>query len=203
MTTKIKKEDLHWVYQSMINWRELAKDKTKLKHVLSQGDNTFYFLKGQVSKDNIHAYLGIFNNNIFLHFVPNSSDIVENFKNGQELPSYIQSSIGNSEIIIGGWIETEEALKRIENWNDEKLRNDVLETNDLHRSFFIPNNNFEGNIPLKVKFALNENMPDLVIEQMGVNNAFYDTCRPVPPFPPYIKEDDFALLKVIDSWVYI
>lgn len=201
MNEKVNNEDLHWVYQSIVNWKELAEDRERLKDVLSRQANTFYFLKGQIPEDNIHTYLGIFNETIFLHFIPSSSDIKESFVNKLELPCPIYSCVGTSEIFIGGVIEKEDALNRIKNWSDDNLRNNALDTNDFHRAFFMPNDNFKDNVPLKVTFALNENVPDLVIEQMGLEAGFYDTCRPVPPFPPSTIEESFALLKVIDSWM--
>lgn len=201
MSKKTLQSNFHWVYESMINWSELSKNKEALKKVLTKCSNTFYFLRGKITTDNIHAYLGFYNDNIYLHFVPSSFDKEEYFQNYLEIPSQIYSCLAsNDQILIGGPIETDDALKRIQNWENDELRNNALDTNMLHQTFYIPNENFIDNLPLKIKFALIDNRPDLVIEQIGKSNSFFDTCRPVPPFPPEISENNFALLSAIKRW---
>lgn len=194
-------DELHWVYQSMINWRAFSDDREGLQQLLSRSGTTFYFLRGEMDMDDVHAYLGVFNNKIYLHFIPSSFDREEYFINTQELPCQLYSYQATEEILLGGWIETDDALNRIEQWKNEELRNKALDANMLHRAFFMPNDNFKANIPLKINFALNNNVADLVIEQEGIEYGFYDTCRPVPPFPPSTQEENFSLLRIIDQWM--
>lgn len=201
MSKQTLQSNLHWVYESIINWGELFKDKEALKKVLTKGSNTFYFLRGKISSDNVHSYLGFYNDNIYLHFVPSSFDKEAYFLNHLEIPSQMYSCLAsNDQTFIGGPIETDDALKRIQNWENSELRNKALDINELYQAFFIPNDNFTDNLPLKIKFALIDNRPDLVIEQIGKSNSFFDTCRPVPPFPPEVSENNFALLSAIKRW---
>lgn len=201
MNTITNNNELHWVYQSIINWKKLSDDKERLKLLLSGYATIFYFLGGEIDEDNVHAYLGVFNNKIYLHFIPSSFDKEDNFKELRKKPYQMNSYQATDEMVIGGWIETEDALNRIAQWKIDDLRNKVLDSNVLHQAFFIPNENFKANLPLKISFALNNNEADLVIQQEGIQQGFYDTCRPVPPFPPNIKHEDFALLKIIDQIV--
>lgn len=200
MNTITNCEDLHWVYQSMINWKALSEDQEQLQQLLSGNATTFYFLRGEIYNDDVHAYLGVFNAKIYLHFIPSSFDKEENFANKQEIPHQIYSCQATSDAVLGSWIETEDALNRIAQWKNDELRNKALKSNEFYQAFFMPNDNFKANLPLKISFALDNNVPDLVIEQEGIQNGFYDTCRPVPPFPPRVLEEDFTILRLLNEW---
>lgn len=191
-------ENIHWVYQSIINWHQLTDQKDELKKVLQSNNNTFYFLKGIIENDNIHAYLGYLNHHIYLHFIPTSFDKEQSFADFSKIPDQMQSCIAtNDEVNLGGPIDQDEAIKRIENWKDEEIRNQVLDSIQIHQAFFIPNDNFSLNAPLKVVFALNQQEPDLILTTINEHESYYDTCRPVPPFPPGVEESEFSLLQII------
>lgn len=194
----------HWVYQSIINWSEFSEDKSKLLHVLDRGADTMFFLRGIVRED-VHAYLGYFDNQLFLHLIPASIDLESNFEDLDQIPSEIYSSMVCKIDEVGpivGPIDDRDAIERIANWREKEKRAMALEKVEFYQVFHIPEENFKYNFPFTINFALRQEqdsgqfIPDLVLSYKNKSVSFLDTCRPVPPFK-YSEESTYGLLTVL------
>lgn len=196
-----KTNDTHWVYQSIATWASFSKDRSELKQLTSLGLNTFYFLKGILATDNIHAYLGCYKQGIYLHFIPSSVDQKKSFQDQKTIPNELYSCLATQDSYPDkGAIDKKEAEQRIHNWDNDKLRNEVLDAPELFQVFWMPNENFKNNTSLKVNFAINKDQPDLVLTRMDKANSYLDTCKPIPPFGIATKSSDFALLEQVKLW---
>lgn len=196
---------LHWVYQSIVNWANLADDRKKLIEIADLGNSTFYFLRGIVETDDIHAYMGCYNDTFYMHFIPSSSDVPASFTDPMLIPNQLHSCIATTPpatttFTTRGPLLKKEAEERINNWNDKSLRDHVLEAPDLFQLFWIPNEDFEDNTPIQVNLAIHNNAPDLVLTQMNYTDSFLNTCKPIPPFKPSFIVKDFALFEKILVW---
>ena len=122
-------KNTHWVYQSIMDWSKFSENRSSLIKILNQDLDTFYFLRGQISEDDVHAYLGFYKNQLFIHFIPSSVDCLESFFDEQQIPKEIYSCLACKEIPqLGDPIETEDGLKRIANWRNPEIRNKVIES---------------------------------------------------------------------------
>lgn len=191
---------LHWVYQSIVNWANLADDRKKLIEIADSGDSTFFFLRGIVDTDDIHAYMGCYNDTFYMHFIPSSADVPTSFADPMLIPNQLHSCIATTTLGTRGPLLKAEAEGRISSWDNKPLRDQVLEAPDLFQLFWIPNEDFEDNTPIQVNLAINNNAPDLVLTQMNYVDSFLNTCRPIPPFKPSFIVKDFALFEKILVW---
>lgn len=196
LTTK----EQHWVYQSIANWANFSTDRAGLKAIADKGFSIFHYLRGQLQSDNIHAYFGYYQGRVYLHFVPSSVDITSSFKDPKIIPAELYSCISTDDLFHRGPIEKSDAEIRIQKWEDHVIRNKVLDTADFFQIFWIPNDDFKENSPLKINMAIHNNQVDLVLTPLNKTNSFLDTCRPIPPFKPAFTESQFALLLQVKIW---
>ena len=194
------KKELHWVYQSMVNWAKLSTNRAELKKIADTGYDISFYLKGILTTDNIHAYFGYYQDRLYLHFIPSSQDITTSFLDQSVIPVSMSSCIVTKESQSKGPIEKKEAEIRIQQWNDDVYRNQVLDTMPFFQLFWIPNDNFKDNTPLKINFAIHKNEMDLVLTQLNTVDSYLDTCKPIPPFKPSFTQNQFALLDQIKVW---
>lgn len=192
--------NLHWVYQSIINWKNLSLDRNKLIEIADYGLSTFYFLKGIVDTDDIHAYMGCYKDVFYMHFIPSSLDVPASFTDGMTIPKELSSSIATKLNNFKGPVLKNEAEERIGNWADKTLRDGILLAPDLFQIFWIPNEDFEDNTPIQVDLAINNNNPDLILTQLNQMDSFLNTCKPIPPFKPTLQQNQFALYEQIKLW---
>lgn len=194
------KTELHWVYQSIINWANLSSDRDKLIDIADFGLSTFYFLQGIVDTDDIHAYMGCYKDAFYIHFIPSSIDIAASFTDEMTIPNQLYSCIGTETTSFKGPVFKTEAEERMNNWGDKTIRDSVLMADDLFQIFWIPNEDFEDNTPLKVNLAINNSNPDLILTQISTTDSFLNTCKPIPPFKPTFLHAQFALYEKIQLW---
>ncbi|MGG5507991.1 MULTISPECIES: hypothetical protein [unclassified Myroides] len=194
-------KDLHWVYQSMVNWASYSKDRAQLKAIADMEYNTFFFLQGKINtKDNIHAYFGYYNDRIYLHFIPSSVDIPSSFKDKSVIPIELHACIGTKKNTSREAIHKNDAQIRILKWEDQAYRNQILDKASFFQLFWIPNENFQANTPLMMNFGIHNEEVDLVLTQMNTMDNYLDTCKPIPPFKPTLIQSQFALLEQIKTW---
>ena len=191
---------LHWVYQSIVNWANLADDRKKLIEIADFEDSTFYFLRGIVDTDDIHAYMGCYKDTLYMHFIPSSLDVPASFTDSMQVPCQLYSCIGGKTNSFKGPVLKTEAEERMMNWENKTMRDEVLQAPELFQLFWIPNEDFEENTPIKVNLAINNDAPDLILTQLNNTDSFLNTCKPIPPFKPSFIVNNFALYEKIMVW---
>lgn len=200
MNDSQKKTQLHWVYESIVNWANFSSDRKELIEAADMGFSTFYFLRGIVDTDDIHAYMGFYEDTIYMHFIPSSFDIPASFTDEMAIPSELHSCIGTKLNAVKGPVLKAEAEDRISNWSDKTIRDGILSAPELFQMFWIPNDDFEGNTPIQVDLAANNNQPDLILTQLNQMDSFFNTCKPIPPFKPSFVQTQFALYEQVLLW---
>lgn len=201
MTNQLRTtKEQHWVYQSIANWTDFSTNRAELKAIADTGFNVFHYFRGKLFTDNIHAYFGYYNERLYLHFIPSSVDVKKSFQNATVIPAALYSSIATKESANKGPIEKSDAEIRIQRWEDHLVRNQVLDTANFFQVFWIPNDDFEANSPLKINLGIHNNQVDLVLTPMNNSTSYLDTCKPIPPFEPALTQQKFALLEQIKIW---
>ncbi|MBB1139111.1 hypothetical protein [Myroides sp. WP-1] len=194
-------KDLHWVYQSMVNWASFSSDRAELKAIADMDYDTFFFLQGKINKtDNIHAYFGYYNDRLYIHFIPSSIDVTSSFTDKTIIPVELHSCIVTKKSANKAPIQKNDAEIRMLKWDDRVYRNQILDTATFFQLFWIPNENFQDNTPLMINFGIHNGEVDLVLTQMSTMNNYLDTCKPIPPFKPTLIQSQFALLDQIKIW---
>lgn len=131
-------KEQHWVYQSIINWESFSTNRAKLKEIADRGCSTFYFLRGRIPADSIHAYFGYYADELYLHFIPNSVDTMNSFRDESVIPFQLYSCLATTESEFRGVIEKNDAERRIQDWENPAIRNEVLDTTDFFKLFGFP-----------------------------------------------------------------
>jgi len=194
---------LDTVVKSIQNWNAIKNDKNKLLYYLKEGDHfSLSHIDIGTSLD-IHAYCGILNDKLVFFLIPSE------FDNKSQMPDTIVEYITTCPIHprndndVPHEIPEKEAKKRMLNWKKdltEWVPKQINTTDGIFQAFAIPSddiNNFGEPI---ANFALKDSSnptgytADLVIiDTTEKGNIYYDTVRPVPPFPPV---SDFFLLAL-------
>lgn len=200
MNQRIATKEQHWVYQSIANWANFSMDRTAIKVVAEKDFNVFHYLRGDLLTDNIHAYFGYYNERLYLHFIPSSVDVSTSFQDPTTIPTALYSSIGIKENASKGPIEKSDAEIRISKWEDQEVRNKVIDNASFVQVFWIPNDDFKGNSPLKINLAIHNDQVDLVLTSMGKSSSYLDTCKPIPPFDSTLTQQKFGLLQQLKIW---
>lgn len=208
------------VRQGLCHWHEIAKSIEKtdflFKHYFRFEIDSQWFNEME-SDQYLKVYFGYKQKeinktqmieeivkNLFVVIIPDSLDKQEHYQ-GDKLPKQVLSfsavycpSIGSNEI------SKEEALQRINNWNDHDKRNHTIsQLESAPLLFQIPTANVRSDSKMNhlylglvdsFKQAQNNDFQfDLIVEQVkeqkSENRSFYDTARPVPPFKPTIMDN--------------
>lgn len=220
MTTD--KTDLHWVYQSIINWSRLPEKYKEIPAALQNGCQFSFMISTKATSKWIHAYAGYYNDQVFFHLVQDTLDKQENYTK-ENIPIYLVSvRVYGNLYPLGSancQIDRKDALRRISNWNNKELSaqwyQEAIRSGEFYQAFAVPLEDLEKNTPHSAWMALKEETDfktkeskykaDLVLsckndQASDKNLIFYDTCRPVPPFKPkIIDQEDFGLLNFIGS----
>lgn len=210
---------LDQIRESIAAWNTLRsqKDATKLDALFANGNN-FNYERNVLGEDGasrsayIHVYPGVTNNKLMLFLISANRDNQTQDESTEGILPYIAVSHLNESSNVGGEISTQEALHRIEAWEDDHttwIANQVETRENIFQAFAIPSGDVEVARKLKIYFALKPNpeggdaIADLVVYEKSNDgeltpSRYYDMARPVPPFRPDggLQQSDFYLLSI-------
>ncbi|WP_296145317.1 hypothetical protein [uncultured Flavobacterium sp.] len=209
---------LDQIRESIGRWNALRdqKDADKLNALFANG-NSFYYQRNVLGEDGasrsayIHVYPGVTNNKLMLFLISANRDNELQDLSSEGILPYITVSPLLESPGLGSEIPEQEALLRIEAWEDDHvtwIENQVETKENIFQAFAIPSGDVELGRKLKIFFALKLNAgnvatADLVVYEKSDDggltpNRYYDMARPVPPFRPDggLQIQDFYLLSI-------
>lgn len=210
---------LNQICESIGRWNALRaqKDADKLNALFANG-NSFYYQRNVLGEEEgasrsayIHVYPGVTDNKLMLFLISANRDNELQDLSSEGILPYISVSPLLQSPGLGSEIPEQEALLRIEAWEDDHvnwIENQVQTKENIFQAFAIPSGDVELGRKLKIFFALKLNVgniatADLVVYEKSDDggltpNRYYDMARPVPPFRPDggLQQQDFYLLSI-------
>jgi len=199
--------ELKKIVKSIQKWDAVRKTNSEALTYLQQGNCFCFDGMDKGTSTTLHAYCGITDSKLVFYLIPSEFDTPETQQEvilNKIITCPVQRIVGESPEI-----PEEEAKRRIKYWKadlEEWLPQQISSEFGLFEAFAIPVADVmgsDGNANTLLKytayFALEKSpsaagySADLVLLD-NHDNVFYDTVRPVPPFPP--KDGIFYLLDI-------
>ena len=213
--------NLNEILESIKNWNDLRNPQgaSLISNYFFEGNSFLYDPTNlNVTKnDLVHVYFGINEETIKVFIIPSDKDTPQQSASAEGIFPYItvkslEKSILDSEN-VGGEIPAQEAISRIENWENNYstwLEAQSMTQDNIFQAFAIPSSDTANDHHLRIYLGLKENptggadLADLVVFDSLANGKlkatarYFDMARPVPPFSAHgaLKESNFYLLEL-------
>jgi hypothetical protein len=206
-------KDFKTISEGVENWNTIARNLTEANEILSIPVQ--FPINAPIPLDttlaNVNVYLGYTENTLFAVLIQSSNDVLERYQNdldGVLNDLIIVTAVSRLSPIVAGLygsttlfeneISQEDALQRIESWQNTPLRMKVMRSvNTAPLIFEVPKSNFEFQGKNKLLFGLKtvkkrwfykQMQYDLLLESntedgnLRENQIYFDVAKPIPPF---------------------